>query len=241
MGMASLIAATASLAALAGVCGLTFAAPADAAPFMPKKNKPFSDKFTQDSVLNPRWVLAEPNGGSSYSLGKHGLVLDASALNGGSDLWPVTNYNASLLLQPISASFDWTVKTRVMFQVTNNYMGAGLVLTQQTSGFTASSVFHRFEYGDNPQPGIESFTNGTPDPNYAAFDGKLVYLMLQKAGSIYTYSYSTNGKSWTPVSTITDSAAYSYIGLISIRQPYDGQTGVDAKPVFSYFDIKLAK
>jgi len=71
-------------------------------------------------------------------------------------------------------------------------MGAGLVLTQQTSGFTSSSVFHRFEYGDNLQPGIEGFTNGTPDPNYTAFDGKLVYLQLQKSGTAYTYSYSSD-------------------------------------------------
>ncbi|HTZ70999.1 MAG TPA: hypothetical protein VMB71_10145, partial [Acetobacteraceae bacterium] len=99
--------------------------------FVPRKARPFSDKFTKDTSLDPRWTLAEPNPGSSYSLGTRGLVLDASALNGGADLWPLTNYNASLLLQPISSSLNWTVTTKIAFQVTNNYMGAGLVLTTQ--------------------------------------------------------------------------------------------------------------
>jgi regulation of enolase protein 1 (concanavalin A-like superfamily) len=205
-----------------------------------REQRPFSDMFTQDTALDPGWVVAEPNPGSSYAL-KKGLVLDASALNGGSDLWPLTNYNASLLLQPMSSNLDFTVTTKVIFQVTNDYMGAGLVLTTQTSGFNSSSVFHRFEYGDNPQPGLESFTNGDRDPNYVAFTGKLVWLRLQKTQSTYTYSYSTDGKTFTQISTITDATPYTYIGLISVRQPYDGQTGVDARPVFKTFKIISSK
>lgn len=230
------------LALMAGAFSLPVVAHADAASnFVPKKTRPFSDIFTKDTSVNPRWTVAEPNAGSSIQIGKSGLLLDASALNGGSDLWPSTNYNASLLLQPLSSSLNWTITTKIAFQVTNNYMGAGLVLTTQTSGFNSGSSFHRFEYGDNPQPGIESFTNGSPGPNYAAFDGKLVYLALQKSGTTYTYSYSTDGKTWTPVSTITDATNFTYVGLISIRQPYDGQTGVDSKPKFKYFKIKIAK
>ena len=209
-------------------------------PAFAREQRPFSDMFSQDTALDPGWVVAEPNPGSSYAL-KNGLVLDASALNGGSDLWPLTNYQASLLLQPLSPKLDFTVTTKVSFKVTNNYMGAGLVLTTQTSGFTSSSAFHRFEYGDNPQPGLESFTNGSPDPNYVPFTGKLVWLRLQKTGSTYTYSYSLNGKTFTQISTITDATLYTYIGLISVRQPYDGQTGVDSRPVFKLFKITSTK
>lgn len=201
------------------------------------QQKPFSDTFTGDTTLDPGWTVAEPNPSSSYALHK-GLVLDASALNGGSDLWPYTNYNASLLLQPISPNTNFTVTTKVAFQVTNNYMGAGLVLTTQTGGFTNSSSFHRFEYGDNPEPGLESFTNGNRDPNYVGFTGALVYLRLHKKGTTYTYSYSTDGKTYTTISTLTDATPYTYVGLISVRQPYDGQTAVDAKPVFKYFKAK---
>lgn len=202
---------------------------------------PFSDNFRTDSGLNAGWTLAEPNAASTYSLGKKGLLLDASGQNGGSDLWPFTNYDASLLLQPIDAKLNWTITVKVPFQITNNYMGAGIVLTTQTGGFTSSSAFHRFEYGDNPQPGLESFTNGTRDPAYVAFTGPVAWLRVHKSGTTYSYSYSTNGKAYTAISTLSDATAFTYVGLISIRQPYDGQTGVDAKPVFPFFAIKVTK
>ena len=223
------------LAAAGALCAAALFGPAAAsAP------KPFSDIFTADTALDPGWVVAEPNPASSYKL-KNGLILDASGQNGGSDLWPLTNYQASLLLQPIAPTRNFTVTTKVAFQVTNLYMGAGLVLTTQTSGFTPSSVFHRFEYGDNPQPGLESFTNGNRDTNYVAFTGKLIWLKLQKSGTTYTYSYSTDGKTFTQISTLTDATPYTYIGLISVRQPYAGDTGVDARPVIKYFRIMTTK
>ena len=97
----------ARMALLAAACVLPLAAQAaDQA----KKVKPFSDVFAKDTTLNAKWTLAEPNTASSYRLGKKGLLLDASAQNGGSDLWPVTNYNASLLLQPLTSTLNWTVK-----------------------------------------------------------------------------------------------------------------------------------
>ena len=215
--------------------------PGGAAAAEAAKLKPFSDTFTKDTALDPRWTLAEPNASSFYTIGSKGLLLDSSGQNGGSDLWPTTNYDASLLLQPIDPTQDYTVTTSMKFASANNYMGAGLVVTQQTTGFTSGSVFHRFEYGHNPTQGLESFTNGTPDPNYVGYTAGIVALRLQKAGSTYTYSYSTNGHSFTVISTLTDAAAYTYVGLISIRQPYDGQTMVDSKPLFRYFKIRLAK
>ena len=234
-------------ACLAAYGGLTaLARPAEAAPrsccvYIPKAQKPFSDIFTKDTVINPKWILSEPNTASTAGIGKHGLLLDASAQNGGSDLWPSTNYNASLLLQPISPKLDYTITTHVEFAATNNYMGAGIVLTTQTAGFNQSSVFHRFEYGDNPVEGLESFTNGTPDPNYVSYNAGQVAFRLQKSGSTYKYAYSEDGKNWTLISTVTDATPYTYVGLLSIRQPYDGQTQVDSKPVFKYFKIKATK
>jgi len=99
----------ARMALLAAACVLPLAAQAaDQA----KKVKPFSDVFAKDTTLNAKWTLAEPNTASSYRLGKKGLLLDASAQNGGSDLWPVTDYNASLLLQPLTSTLNWTVKRK---------------------------------------------------------------------------------------------------------------------------------
>ena len=93
-----------------------FAAATALTPAAAVASRPFSDTFTADTALDPGWTVAEPNAGSSYAL-KKGLVLVSSALNGGSDLWPYTNYDASLLLQPISPKQNFTVTTKVAFQV----------------------------------------------------------------------------------------------------------------------------
>ena len=93
----------------------------------------------------------------------------------------------------------------------------------------------------NPAEGLESFTNGKPDPAYVAYHAGRVTFRLQKSGSAYTYSYSADRRTWATISTLTDTAAYSYVGLIGIRQPYDGQTQLDSMPVFRSFKIKVAR
>ena len=217
------------------------AAPASCCQYLAATQAPFSDIFTKDTVINPRWVLWEPNPASSAGIGRQGLLLDASGQNGGSDLWPATNYNASLLLQPIDPALNYTITTTMAFAAASNYMGAGLVLTQQTGGFTSASLFHRFEYGDNPVEGLESFSNGAPDPGYVAYHAGNVSFRLQKSGQVYTYSYSADRRVWTVISVLTDAAAYNYVGLIAIRQPYDGQMQIDSQPVFKDFKIKTAR
>jgi hypothetical protein len=225
---------------LLAISSLALIAGMSASAATPKKNKPFSDHFNKDKALNPGWTLVLPNSASSYSLSKKGLLLDGSGQNGGSDLWPSTNYNASLLLQPISASLNWTITIKEKFSPLNFYQGAGIVLTTQTSGFTTSSEFHRFEYGNYLTQSLQGHTNGAHDPDQAAYTGTTVEIQLQKSGSTYTYSYSPNGKNWTKAYSVTDSNPYTYVGIDAIRYPYDGMTTVDANPVFQFFKIKIA-
>ena len=69
--------------------------------------------------------------------------------------------------------------------------------------------------------------------------GKFVEIQLKKSGSNYTCSYSADGKNWTQAYSVTDTNAYSYVGLDAVRYPYDGMTNVDAKPVFQFLKIKV--
>ncbi len=205
--------------------------------------EPFSDKFTKDTALNPGWTLEQPNPANYESLSRKGLLLDTSDLNGGSDLWcGSNNFNATVLLQPIASAANWTVQTTMNFSPQYLYSGAGLLLAQQTTGFTCASEFHRFNFGldyFSATPVIDSQDNGTIDPNYVSYTGTKVTLKLQKAGSTYTYSYSADGKNFVEISTINDSAAYSYVGLVSLRTA--ANQGPDAQPTFLDFKIKLAK
>ena len=59
----------------------------------------FSDSFS-GTTLNPSWIVVNPNPAGIIQLNGNGeLLMKASALNGGSDLWPGTNYNAPRILQ----------------------------------------------------------------------------------------------------------------------------------------------
>jgi hypothetical protein len=203
-----------------------------------KEPKPFSDNFTEDSTLKAGWILYEPNPASSFAIGTDGLLLEASGQNGGSDLWSGTNFRASLLLQPISSSANWTIITHLFFSPTIDFQAAGLVLTMQPGGFTRLSKFHRFELSyQNRQNGlgIASYTNGPIDPPFAPYRGNEVYLMLTKVDATYKYYYSTTGEQWTLVSTIIDMSPYSYVGLDSIRQPWHGSPTLDSRPTFKSF------
>jgi beta-xylosidase-like protein len=200
--------------------------------------KPFSDDFTEDSTLKAGWILNQPNPASSAALGSDGLLLVASGQNGGSDLWSGTNYRASLLLQPISPSANWTIITHFVFSPTIDFQAAGLVLTMEPGGFTRSSKFHRFELSyQNRQHGlgIASYTNGPIDPPFVRYSGNEVYLKLTKVDASYSYYYSAGGDHWTLVSTIIDDSPYSYVGLDSIRQPWHGSPTLESRPTFKSF------
>jgi Beta xylosidase C-terminal Concanavalin A-like domain len=205
--------------------------------------KPFSDNFTEDSALKAGWILYEPNPASSFTIGADGLLLEASGQNGGSDLWFGTNYGASLLLQPISSSANWTIVTHFFFSPTIDFQAAGLVLTMQPGGFTHLSKFHRFELSyQNRQNGlgIASYTNGPIDPPFARFSGNEVYLKLAKVDATYKYYYSTTGDRWTLVSTIIDMSPYTFVGLDSIRQPWHGSPALASRPTFKSFCYRPA-
>jgi hypothetical protein len=201
-----------------------------------KEPKPFSDNFTEDSRLKAGWILYQPNPASSFSIGTDGLLLEASGQNGGSDLWSGSNFRASLLLQRISPSADWTIITHFSFSPTIDFQAAGLIM--EPGGFTQSSEFHRFELSyQNRQNGlgIASYTNGPIDPPFAPYSGNEVYLKLTKVGTTYKYYYSSTGEHWTLVSTIIDSSPYSYVGLDSIRQPWHGSAALNSRPTFKSF------
>lgn len=203
-----------------------------------KVPKPFSDTFTEDGRLRAGWILSEPNSASSFAIGTDGLLLEASGQNGGSDLWSGTNFRASLLLQPVSSSANWTIITRFSFSPTVDFQAAGLVLTMEPGGFTQLSKFHRFELSyQNRQNGlgVASYTNGPIDPLFARYRGNEVYLKLTKVDTTYKYYYSATGEQWTLVSTIVDTSPYSYVGLDSIRQPWHSSPTLNSRPTFKSF------
>jgi Beta xylosidase C-terminal Concanavalin A-like domain len=213
-------------------------------PVAAQTSQPFSDDFTQDKALPSGWVLSQPNPKSSYSIGVDGLKLDASGENGGSDLWSGTNFNASLLLQPISPASDWDVTAHFCFSPIVDFQAAGIVLATEISGFTRASQFHRFELSyQNMHNGlaVASYTNGPIDAGFVPYSGAEIFLRLTKTGNRYGYQFSSTGVQWVSVATIIDVTHYRFIGVDAIRQPWHGGQTLSSRPVFKSFSVDAAR
>ena len=204
---------------------------------------PFSDGFSGKN-LNQGWTVASRNADSSVALtGKGYLEIKASPLNGGSDLFNSTNYSAPVLLQPVSATSNWTVQTQINFAPTNNYQSAGVLLATQPGGFTAQSQYNRVaETAFYPDGGgnVVRCDNTTV---IVAYNHPTTFYKVVKTGSAakgwtYNVDYSPDGKTWTFCGTsAADKTAYGYVGLFAIRQPWDNNTQVYSVADFNYFKI----
>lgn len=199
---------------------------------------PFSDQFS-GTTLNPGWTVVTPNPASTVGLtGSGDLQIVASPLNGGSDLYPGSNYNAPVILQPINPSLNWTIETEISFDPTNNYQGAGILLATTTSPFTSTSQFSRIaERAFYPNGGgnvVEGAGGGS-----LLYSGTTTYLEVTKLGDVYTTSYSSDGSSWTEIGSGADPTAYSEIGLFTLRQPWDGDTSLSSTADFNFFNVTV--
>jgi hypothetical protein len=197
---------------------------------------PFSDEFS-GTTLDPRWVVGAPNPNSNVRLDGHGhLVMVASPLNGGSDLYPGPNNNGTVLLQPIGPDQDWTIQTSFSVDLLSSYQGAGILLTNQLEplqppGFTRLA---ELQYMLDP-PGLHLCFRSC-DP----LDTQEVTLKVHRKGANVSGSYSLDhGKTWVPLGTIAYSFQATYIGLSTTRQPYDQNYGLYTKAVFNYFRVHV--
>ena len=196
--------------------------------------EPFSETF-KGKTLNPCWTVSSPNPDSSIGLTGKTLLMHASPLNGGSDLWYSSNYNAPIILQPVPGNLDWTITVKQNFNPTNYFQGAGILLAYQPGGFTSTSQFIRLsERKDQNTQEMCGYT-------CVSYGGQKQYLRVIKKGLTYTSEFSTNGKNWTSLGSGTVSNAYTWIGLDSMRQPWDGNDSVYSDAYYYYFKVKVAK
>lgn len=230
-----------TLAALLAGCAGSAAIPPRAASDMVSsarqahEKKPFSDNF-HGRKLNPGWTVESPNPDSSVGLTGHDtLLMRASPKNGGSDLWYTSNYNAPIILQPVSPKLNWTITVKQKFNPTNYFQGAGILLAYQPGNFDSTSQFARISERKDMN---DQEVCGAVCVPYA---GHLTYLRAVKKGLTYYSYFSADGKTWTSLGSGTAGTAYTWIGLDSMRQPWDNDLSVYSNAYYYYFDVKVGK
>ena len=194
--------------------------------------QPVSDDFTNNTYY-AGWTLFEPNTSSTAMLTGSALDIEASAANGGSDLYNGSNYEASPLLQPVDPALDWIIETKFYFNPQNNYSGAGLLLATTNGPFTGDNNFARMaERAFYPNAGGSVIGVA----GYVSFTSATNFLRLQKRGTNYYGWFSADGVNWTNGGVRTDANAYPYVGLFVIRYPWDSVI-VNSSAYFYYFHV----
>jgi cytochrome c len=200
---------------------------------------PFSDNFS-GSNLNSGWTVVDPNPDSSIGLtGSGGLQMVASYQNGGSDLYSGSNFNGDRILQAVDPSANWIITAELAFSPTDDYQGAGILLSTTDGVYTQSDQFMRIAerfYGFSSE--ISANTDGTVYPvpgGGVAYSGSISYFRLEKLGTTYTGWWSADGTTWNETGSSVDTTPYPYVGLFTIRYPWD-DAPVNSTATFEYFD-----
>jgi hypothetical protein len=194
--------------------------------------EPVSDDFTNNSYY-AGWTFVNLNTNSTATLTGTDLDIEASPLNGGSDLYSGSNYKAPRLLQPVDPNADWIVETKFYFNPQNNYSGAGILLATTNGAFTGDNNFARMgERAYYPDAGGSVIGVS----GYVPWTSAINYLRIQKTGTNYNGWYSADGTNWTYGGLRTDANVYPWVGLFVIRYPWDGVM-VNSSAQFYYFHV----
>lgn len=234
----SAVAAGAMAAMLSG-CAATGTVPATGTPALAPAarpataSQPFSDEF-DGTTLNPGWSASSPNPDSTIRLTGNGtLLMRASPKNGGSDLWYSSNYNGPIILQPVSPKLNWTMTVKENFNPTNYFQGAGVLLAYQDGNFDSTAEFIRV--AERKDQNVQEVCGYTCTP----YSGSVTYFRVVKHGHTYSSAFSADGKQWTSLGSNKVTANYTWIGLDSLRQPWDNDLTVYSNAHYYYFRMKV--
>ncbi len=193
----------------------------------------FLDEF-DTQALDPCWEIISPNPDSVVwqDSGEGVLTLVASPLNGGSDYFDTTNYDAPRVLHTAPAG-DWTVSVRLRFDPTQNYQGAGILICFADGDDTDCwRVAERSYY----PPGGGSVVHVVGD--YVRYSEPEVFLKVEKRGDDYTgWFKASESDSWTQNGTKSNTGPVGRIGVFAIRQAWDGDLATYSLADFDWYEL----
>jgi len=175
----------------------------------------FVDEF--EGALDSGWSWVDPNDDCSYSLSEVPGHLRITVPRGGNDLWPPKNYDAPRMLRSISG--DFRVETKLIFDPTHDYQGAGLLVWKGEGAY--ERCVERKYY---PNGGGQVIGNRSNVPCTLT----TVYLRLTRRGDLFTEQYSADGANWITLSDFDLSLSDPIdIGVFVINEWQDNPISAD--------------
>ena len=202
----------------------------------------FSDNFS-GTTLNPGWIVVNPNPDSSvYLSGTGSLTMIASPLHGGSDLnaafgGPGANENAPRILQPVDPYSNWIIQTAIQFNPTNEYQSAEVLLATSTAAQPTAGELWRIAERTYDTGITGTDLVGFGNQTFTRYSGGTTFLQIEKNGTQYSGSWSSDGTNWNAVWTGNNTTTWTYFGLATIRQPWDNDLTVASTANFNYFQV----
>ncbi|OJX90236.1 MAG: hypothetical protein BGP01_14590 [Paludibacter sp. 47-17] len=193
----------------------------------------FTDDFTS-AALSTQWTAVSPNPSGVIQLVDGQLFLRASALNGGSDLYSGSNFNAPRVIQLTNdANAAWTVTTRLSFNPTHTYQSAGIGLLMGSDVNEPAAYMRFIELKFSHDEGGRLI--GGPQKTLPYTESVVYMRCARSADSIRVWISPTNAD-WISLGAIASVGVYG-IGLHCIRQPWDGNTDTDSEAWFDFFQV----
>ena len=178
------------------------------------------DEFDGDS-LSSFWTVEIPTAPHSYaSLTERSGFLRVSATQayGGADYWEGANFGAPRIFQNVVG--DWTLETKMEFNPTDGYEGAGLFINGERLAERYSTGGEQLVYCLGP---------------VAQYSGTTTYFrVIKQADSLRGY-WSADGKNWQFGGAIEMTP--SCVGVHVVRQNYSRGGDHDAVADFDYFRL----
>ncbi len=196
-----------------------------------------SDDFNAYNLKTSLWTFTDPMGDATLTLngtGTSSATLSLTVPAGAShELW-TTGYDIPRIMQP-APNTDFEVEVKFQSDVTQLYQMQGVVVEQDSANLL------RIEY-NSAGAGVNIFAAsfsgglGSPVTRLSSALGTLtqpLYLRINRTGSNWTISYSTDGNVWTPAGNFAHTMTVNKIGVFA------GNSGGGAAPahtaVVDYF------
>jgi GH18 family chitinase len=184
-----------------------------AAPPLPSSVR--SDDFNTPSVNTSIWTFINPFGDASLRIihenKENGLLCIKVPAGRPHDVWTKGN-NAPRIMQSANDT-DFEVELKFESEVTTRYQIQGLIIEEDTQNYLRLD-FH--SDGSATRLFAASFVNGTPTPRanrVIAANGVVpLYMKLKRQGTLWTHSYSFDGKTWTVADSFSHALKVTKVG-----------------------------
>ena len=171
---------------------------------------PVSDDFFSSTLNSSLWTFVNPLGDGSYQMTGTHLQLSVPA-GAAHDAWTSGN-NTVRMVQNVS-DVDFQAEAKFDSAVAQPYQIQGILVEQDTSNYLRFDVYRDATSVQIFSAAIVSGTPGVKLGNPIPSSGPPVWLRVQRSGTSWTFSWSTDGTTFNTAGTFSQAIIVNRVGI----------------------------